>query len=653
MGILYQGTTTTAAIQKGALGAQVALVIPFNSDAEPPSFLSSISNVRLIRVNSGNNNLEYWDGANWVAANASNEENVTTFYVGQPTFPADGATTYTNPNFSGQSLTIDTTVQGALVYGKHYTRSNGVGGSENVYGDTINLISPVVFQTDDTWRFIGGIAITGSNEILQSSYRYTDEVAEELTILINGIPTAFRGSISLADPEPTEDGVYFFSESGTYTNFGNVVVDLSDGLVYGTKVGSTYTATVVPIDIVGYIANDYSGGVGKVGSAIDVRELGKVVGIGGFETDIDPDIEECTTAPTISATRNIVANVPMSNPVREIRIWATSAGDITLGSYIISGGTISRTNPRLITLSVGLNTITDYSPEIGQYLGYNVNTASLMGRVGTLPTPISPFAPYSSYNMGSVATFPSTTALPGGASFGTRYGIQVIYSDGETILDRLEMIEGLAITENSFDFEMSNSPADNVFSGGTIVSDTLINSSGAEQSVAGWKYIRIALDPASNAILFKGIGIRPASTPSGYYRFTNSGGTLIAGEFGGFQADEEVTLEIPETAAFIEIDIKAPTDGDDVYDNAFVTQQKIISEIAGYKLASSGGGEAYDQSLNTTDSVQFQSVAANSFSIEHLAVDLPAWDGTGTAPAGLLVGDAYIMPDGTLKRRMA
>lgn len=76
---------------------------------------------------------------------------------------------------------------------------------------------------------------------------YTDT---EIAAVVSG----FKGSLSLADPTPTEDGVYFFSQTGTYTNFGNLVIDLTQGLVYGTKVGSTYTETIIPITLTDYVS---------------------------------------------------------------------------------------------------------------------------------------------------------------------------------------------------------------------------------------------------------------------------------------------------------------------------------------------------------------------------------------------------------------
>lgn len=80
-----------------------------------------------------------------------------------------------------------------------------------------------------------------------SANDYTDT---EIASVISG----FQGTLYLVDPTPTDDGIYFFGESGTFTNFGNTVVDLTQGLIYGTKTGSTYTKTVIPITLTDYIS---------------------------------------------------------------------------------------------------------------------------------------------------------------------------------------------------------------------------------------------------------------------------------------------------------------------------------------------------------------------------------------------------------------
>lgn len=177
MSKIYQGSTDTVVLQKGAIGAEIALVIPFENSGDPASFLNDVPNLRLIRINSDTNLPEYYDGSEWVIL-GNDPQNITSFYVGQPTYPTDGAAFYTNANFAGKQLTIDTTIQGALIYGKHYRRYNGNTSTENVTGDTIKPIAPISFQEGDSWRFIGGLAITGSDEILAAAEAYTDAAVE-------------------------------------------------------------------------------------------------------------------------------------------------------------------------------------------------------------------------------------------------------------------------------------------------------------------------------------------------------------------------------------------------------------------------------------------------------------------------------------------
>lgn len=64
----------------------------------------------------------------------------------------------------------------------------------------------------------------------------------------------FEGALAIADT-PTEDGVYFPSESGTYTNADDIVVDLSAGFVVITKSGINYEVITYPIDLLGYLTD--------------------------------------------------------------------------------------------------------------------------------------------------------------------------------------------------------------------------------------------------------------------------------------------------------------------------------------------------------------------------------------------------------------
>lgn len=67
--------------------------------------------------------------------------------------------------------------------------------------------------------------------------------------------------------------------------------------------------------------------------------------------------------------------------------------------------------------------------------------------------------------------------------------------------------------------------------------------------------------------------------------------------------------------------------------------RSVIKKIYGYEIESNGG-EAYDQSLNTTDDVEFNSVTTNLLSYKAIALELP--QGNGTPPVGVEIGDAWL-----------
>lgn len=74
---------------------------------------------------------------------------------------------------------------------------------------------------------------------------------------INNLTTNFVGSIDLSTPTPTQTGIYVPTVSGTYTNFGGLVVDLTAGYTTITfSAPSTYAKQVVPISAANGIVKD-------------------------------------------------------------------------------------------------------------------------------------------------------------------------------------------------------------------------------------------------------------------------------------------------------------------------------------------------------------------------------------------------------------
>ncbi|WP_026730192.1 hypothetical protein [Flavobacterium denitrificans] len=103
--------------------------------------------------------------------------------------------------------------------------------------------------------------------IMQKLQANTYFKAEEINWLKNAInelhdrslanPT-FKGDINLSTPAPEVTGIYVPTQSGTYTNFGGIVVDLTAGYTTITFDGS-YAKQVVPMDLVLYAQKTYEG----------------------------------------------------------------------------------------------------------------------------------------------------------------------------------------------------------------------------------------------------------------------------------------------------------------------------------------------------------------------------------------------------------
>lgn len=108
---------------------------------------------------------------------------------------------------------------------------------------------------------------------------------EQLKTDVQASVTGFKGILTISDT-PTEDGYYFPSEDGTYTNAGSVVVDLSLGLNIITKDGVNYGLIVYPLVLTDYVSktNDVENGI--VPSSVKVANSSSVYDISSIKTDI-------------------------------------------------------------------------------------------------------------------------------------------------------------------------------------------------------------------------------------------------------------------------------------------------------------------------------------------------------------------------------
>jgi len=87
------------------------------------------------------------------------------------------------------------------------------------------------------------------NEIKDTVNTNADET-DDNKVLIDALTSGWRGVLLIADT-PTEDGFYTAGESGTYTNAGSVVVDLTVGITYINVSGTqtVFSTTVIPVEV--------------------------------------------------------------------------------------------------------------------------------------------------------------------------------------------------------------------------------------------------------------------------------------------------------------------------------------------------------------------------------------------------------------------
>ena len=111
----------------------------------------------------------------------------------------------------------------------------------------------ITFYTENTGNFNGGG--TAPDLTNYATIQYVDE------------KTIFRGAINLSTPSPELSGVYQPTVSGTYTNFGGIVVDLSAGYTTITYDGSVFTKQVNPLILTEYVKKEDLKIIGVSGTA--------------------------------------------------------------------------------------------------------------------------------------------------------------------------------------------------------------------------------------------------------------------------------------------------------------------------------------------------------------------------------------------------
>jgi len=154
------------------------------------------------------------------------------------------------------SITPSSTPTGT---GKAFWLATQNGTYTNFGGKVVNANSFAVISRD-----AGGVFSISQTALDLTSYvktetlsnystkTYTDTFSGEILankLAIEGLSSGYKGVLYVSTV-PSSDGLYLAGESGTYTNAGNLIVDLTIGVTYinisNTK--TVFSKTVIPID---------------------------------------------------------------------------------------------------------------------------------------------------------------------------------------------------------------------------------------------------------------------------------------------------------------------------------------------------------------------------------------------------------------------
>lgn len=188
------------------------------------------------------------------------------------------------------------------------------------------------------------------------------------------------------------------------------------------------------------------------------------------------------------------------------------------------------------------------------------------------------------------------------------------------------------------DSDLKIKTSSNLFDRTKIVDNKYISNTGSVQSVDGWQFILInvsKIDDLSNITFGR---IKP-STPS-YWCFYNTdviedlnvGNKITNGTF--ITTENSITVEKPVGAITLGITIKRPTNAETVYKQGTINigsvllpyeeYYQVVEKIKDYELQ--GGGESYNQDLNTFDDVVFNKISTSTIETSILVANLPTSD---------------------------
>jgi lysophospholipase L1-like esterase len=187
--------------------------------------------------------------------------------------------------------------------------------------------------------------------------------ASDLETSILAISTGVQGVAITPTSTPTGTGVasWLVAESGTYTNFGGVILPVNHIGFIIRSASNVYSITSMELDLTDYLLKSKFDELEVVPSGVSVQKIGNNVSAGNANA-----VTNSMFANNIQATT--------SGVVRSVNIQATSAGVLGLRVFIKNGANYDYVSGQNITVVSGVNNITglNISMPIGGYLGIYV-----------------------------------------------------------------------------------------------------------------------------------------------------------------------------------------------------------------------------------------------------------------------------------------
>lgn len=421
---------------------------------------------------------------------------------------------------------------------------------------------------------------------------------------IGGLTGGFQGILTPTDPAPTILGVYYPTISGTYNNAGGQVVDLTLGSVQLILSSGTWYKVITPLDLTNYATKAQ---VDPIDFAVNGGQV--------FQGAIDA-LNTYTTVLGNGSTYFNATPLASGGSVVKIEGWGVVAGNVSIRVAHKGSGNVSVFTTFNLNVVLGDNTflVNTHFPAFdmaaGDIGGQFFSGTAGQGKFG-YKARTGGAVVYAGSANGSANPYTTTVS---NIELGMKFTVT-----GEGLIDRVDILDEFMGDGTDFikdeDLTLTIDPDNNIFSDGTITNNQLVKVDGTIAVLTGWAYWKTTFVAGDHDTVYvSGINARPTNPTALYWRFTNSGGTVLA--FGAFTSGSTFSLPIPATAVEFDIDIMATGDNPNVYANAVISLVGLITAIKGNGIAGTGGGgDSFDQSLNTTNAVEFVAVTTEAIEI--------------------------------------